>query len=122
VLPRKRRPAGRTRGRELGSIVSRLDKEDSMPPGGRRRRNANRAVRAISKGGGPAATTGKLPPRQSPDWAWRCGLLVDGLHGQEVLDASPGRSPLVIAGVVNERVAANRGRHIGDRTGGGRCR
>jgi hypothetical protein len=29
---------------------------------------------------------------------------------------------LVIAGVVNERVAANRGRHIGDRTGGGRCR
>jgi hypothetical protein len=48
--------------------------------------------------------------------------LVDGLHGLEVLDAGPGRSPLVIAVVVNARAAANRGQHIDDGTGGGRCR
>jgi hypothetical protein len=91
-----------------------------MPPGGRRRRNANRAVHATSKGGGTAATTSKLPSRRSPDWAWRCGLLVDGLHALEVLDAGAGPSPLVIAAVVNES-AAKRGQHSGDGTGG-RCR
>jgi hypothetical protein len=41
--------------------------------------------------------------------------------GSEVLDAGPGHSPLVIAAVVNESVAAKRGQHIGDGTGG-RCR